>query len=47
MPDSSIVVVNLEMTRRFREYKPDQELVNFSDILTNHNFNSIKEVYVV
>lgn len=44
-PDSSIVVVNMEMIRRFREYKPDQDFVSFQDILMHYNSKSIKKTY--
>ena len=45
-PDSSLVSVNLEMIRRFRECKPDTTFITFGDILKKYDFSTIREAYV-
>ena len=45
-PDTTTVVVNMEMIRRFRECKPDTSFMTLWDILEKHDFTSIREAYV-
>ena len=46
IPDTTKkVIVNMEMIRRFREYKPDTNFLTFREILKNYDFKAIQEAY--